>query len=57
MGWSADYYYCQQDGGLCKVGSVVWNVPVRIREGAETMPSNCPTASSDSATSEAESVS
>ncbi|MEX2561216.1 MAG: thioredoxin-like domain-containing protein, partial [Pirellulales bacterium] len=33
---SLTYYYCQESGGLCKVGSVVWNVPVRIREGAET---------------------
>jgi hypothetical protein len=33
---SLTYYYCQESGGLCKVGSVVWNVPIRIREGAET---------------------
>jgi hypothetical protein len=31
-----NYYYCQEgDSGLCKVGSVVWTVPLTIADDAE----------------------
>jgi hypothetical protein len=34
---SMEYYYCQQNGeGLCKVGSVVWTVPLQISGEAQT---------------------
>lgn len=34
---SMEYYYCQQGGeGLCRVGSVVWTVPLRISSDAHT---------------------
>ncbi len=34
---SMEYYYCQQGGeGLCRVGSVVWTVPLRISSDAQT---------------------
>ena len=33
---SMNYYYCQEGReGLCKMGSVVWTVPLNIRAGAE----------------------
>jgi hypothetical protein len=31
-----NYYYCQEgDGGLCKVGSVVWTVPITVNDSAD----------------------
>jgi len=34
---AVEYYYCQQGGeGLCKVGNVVWTVPLRISSDAQT---------------------
>ncbi len=31
-----NYYYCQEGGeGLCKVGSVLWTVPITLSENAE----------------------
>jgi DNA-binding beta-propeller fold protein YncE len=30
------YYYCQDDDGLCKVGSVVWKIPVEIAEQGDS---------------------
>jgi hypothetical protein len=33
---SMEYYYCPEGGeGLCKVGSVVWTVPLRIADAAQ----------------------
>jgi hypothetical protein len=31
------YYYCQEDGSLCRVGSAVWHVPLTVQgdSGAE----------------------
>jgi thiol-disulfide isomerase/thioredoxin len=30
---SSIYYYCQDDDGICKVGSVVWEIPLEVVEG------------------------
>ncbi|QDU98049.1 thioredoxin-like domain-containing protein [Lignipirellula cremea] len=29
-----NYYYCQKDGGLCKIGSVIWTAPLEISSTA-----------------------
>jgi hypothetical protein len=32
-----NYYYCQEgDNGLCKIGSVVWTIPVQLSADATT---------------------
>ena len=32
-----DYYYCEEAGGLCKVGSILWKVPLKVDpSGKET---------------------
>ena len=34
---SLAYYYCQEgDSGLCKAGSVVWTVPIKVAADAQT---------------------
>jgi thiol-disulfide isomerase/thioredoxin len=34
---SMNYYYCQSsDAGVCKIGSVVWTIPIMIAGGAAT---------------------
>jgi hypothetical protein len=34
---SMNYYYCQEgDNGLCKIGSVVWTIPVQLSADATT---------------------
>ena len=30
------YYFCQDDDGICKVGSVVWQIPLEAAESAES---------------------
>ena len=32
--FSMNYYYCS-DGGLCKIGSVVWTAPLKIVAAAD----------------------
>ena len=32
-----DYYYCEKVGGLCKVGSILWKVPLRVDPSGEAI--------------------